>query len=373
VDDREWPCHNDFWRDHPQYWLGDSNTSPYQRGRDDVRLHNYLLAPVRDYYSAILEELCSKYDVDGVELDFQRFPRFFRNAEVVEGTKVMTAFVRRIRERVDRFGLERGKPLKLCVRVPHTITACEGAGLDVVGWDAAGLVDMINVSSFYLHTMELGIEEFQARTKRARIYGEMNYVTYQNSKVSTFARRYTTFEIYRASALNLLCRGVDGLSLFNYDYVPSETRLAMAEGLKGITDVEYLQTTPKDYAVYPGFGAFPATDAKTVELIIPDDTRDARFERALLRVETQESCADLRLGVWVNGRALPECEHEGIELFPPIAQNAAYATRDRVRFYTLPLEVLIRGRNSVRIENLDRAKRSCRLFSMEIGLYRHPG
>ena len=47
-----------------------------------------------------------------------------------------------------------------------------------------------------------------------------------NSKAGRFARRYTTFEGYRDSALNLFHRGVDGLSLFNYDYVPAEKRLA---------------------------------------------------------------------------------------------------------------------------------------------------
>jgi len=370
IQDLEWPSHNDFWRDHPEYWLAESDTSPYKRIKDDMRLHNYMLAPVRNYYFSIIEELCTNYDVDGVELDFQRFPRFFHNDKIKDGTKVMTAFVKRIRDMIDRIGAERDKTLKLSVRVPHTITACENAGLDVIGWDAAGLVDMINVSSFYIHTMELGIEDFKARTKRAKIYGEMNYVTYQNSKVSRFARRYATFAIYRASALNLLYRGVDGLSLFNYDYVPSKVRLAMAEGLKRITDVEYLRTLPKNYVIYPGFGTFPATNERTVELIVPDDTRKVRFDRALLRVETQASCADLCVRVWLNGGQLQECKYEGVELFPPMAQNAGYATRDRVKFYAVPLELLVPGRNKIEIKNLDKKKESCRLFSMELALYR---
>ena len=370
VQDREWPCHNDFWRDHPEYWLADADGNPYTRGRDDVRMHNYLLAPVRDYYYAILEELCTKYDVDGVELDFQRFPRFFHNDKMAEGTKVMTTFVQRIRTMVDRIGKERGKSLKLCVRVPHTIARCEEAGLDVVGWDGAGLVDMVNVSSSYLHTMEMDIEDFQARTKRAKVYGEMNYVTYQNSKVDRYARRYTTFPIYRASALNLFHRGADGLSLFNYDYVPTKSRLPMAAGLKGITDIERLKAWPKNYVVYPGFGTFRATNKKTVSVIIPDDTSKVAFKQALLRVETQNACTDLTIAAWLNGKPLQEAEHEGVELFPPIAQNAGYATRDKVKFYTVPLDLLIPGKNSVKLQNLDAKKRSCRLFSIELALYR---
>lgn len=370
VQDKEWPCHNDFWRDHPEYWLADSDTSPYKKSRDDVRLHNYMLPEVRDYYYAIIQELCTNYDVDGVEFDFQRFPRFFKNDEVEEGTKVMTAFVVSIRKMLDRIGAERGKYLKLCARVPHTIELCEEAGLDIVGWDAAGLFDMINVSSSYFHTMEMDIEGFQARTGNAKIYAEMNYVTNQNSKASKFARRYTTIPIYRATALNFFARGADGLSLFNWDYVPSNTRMEILPGLRQITDVEFLRTTAKDYAVYPFFGAFKKPNEETVELIIPDDTSKVHFESSVLRVETRENCEDLRIGVWFNDRQLEECEHKDVELFPALAQNEGYPTAEVVKFYTVPLDAVIPGKNTIRMENLDKEKRSCKFFSLEIALYR---
>lgn len=366
VTDLTWPTHNFIWREHPEYWLADSNTSPYSRDRDDVRLLNYMLPEVREYYFSIIEELCTRYDVDGVELDFQRFPRFFHNDQIKDGTRVMTGFVRRIRDVLDALGREREKSLRLCVRVPETVAKCNQAGLDVLGWDALGLVDMVNVSSFYNHTIELGIEEFKAGTKKAKLYGEMNYVTYQTKNKE---RRYTTFEIYRASALNLFYRGVDGLSLFNYDYVPSSQRLAMAEGLKRITDVEYLKTTAKDYVVYPGFGTFVAKDERTVDLIIPDDTTTGAFTRALLRVETRKPCAELNIAVSVNGNRLNACQHDDTEMFPPVERNAAYPVREALEFYELPLEFLIQGSNVIKIENLDKDKTSCEFCSMEIALY----
>lgn len=182
------------------------------------------------------------------------------------------------------------------MRVPETLAKCEAAGLDAPGWDAAGLVEMINISSFYNHTMELDIEGFKAKTRHARLYGEMNYVTAQAPK-NKFVRRYTTFDIYRATALNFFHRGADGLSLFNYDYVPDKLRLPMADGLKRITDVAYLKTMPKDYVITPGFGTFPATNEKVLDVIIPDDTAAVRFDRAVLRVETKQSCADMQIGV----------------------------------------------------------------------------
>jgi hypothetical protein len=36
----------------------------------------------------------------------------------------------------------------------------------------------------------------------------------------------------------------------------------------------------------------------------------------------------------------------------------------------VPLDVLAAGRSTARIENLDREKRPCRLFSLEITLFR---
>lgn len=368
VTDLAWPCHNAFWREHPEYWLGNSDASPYTRS-DNVRLFNYLIPAVRDHYFAILEELCTRYDVDGVELDFQRFPKFFPDNQLEEGSKVMTAFIGRIKTMMDRIGQARGKSLKLCVRVPETLAKCTQAGLDVCAWDTQGLVEMINLSSFYMHTMELGIEEFKAGTKRAKIYGEMNYVTTQNSQASKFARRYTTFEIYRATALNFFQRGVDGLSLFNYDYVPEKLRLPMSEGLKRITEVAFLKTTAKDYVIYPGFGSFPATNEKTIDLTIPDDTSKGQFKQSVLRIETKKNCAALQIVVWLNGKPLDTCPHDEVELFPPLAQNEGYPHRETLKFYTVPLDLLIPGKNHIEIKNLDKKKGSCQFFSMELALY----
>lgn len=367
VSDLDWPSHNAIWREHPEYWLGESEKPDNQR--DLSRLFNYLLPPVRDYYFSILQELCTNYDVDGVELDFQRFPKFFPSDKRDEGAGVMTAFVRRIKDMMDRIGHERGKSLKLCVRVPETLAKCQAAGLDVSGWDAAGLVDMINISSFYNHTLELDLEGFRARTKRAKLYGEMNYVTHQAPK-KKFARRYTTVETYRASALNLFYRGADGLSLFNYDYVPEKLRLSMAEGLKRVTDTGFLASQPKDYVVSRGFGTFPATNEKMLTLTIPDNTREERFSHAVLRVETGKSCADQRIAVRLNGKSLEPTERKDTELFPPLANNEGYPTSEVLKFYAVPLDLLVTGINQIELTNLDAKKRSCQFVSLELAIYR---
>lgn len=369
VDDLAWPTHNAFWREHPEYWLGNSKESPYSK-RDDVRLFNYHYTAVRDYYFSIIEELCTNYDLDGVELDFQRFPKFFLNSRLKEGTEIMTAFVNRIKTMLDRIGRERGKSLKLCVRVPETLAKCKKVGLDVSEWDRRGLVDMINLSSFYIHSIEIGLEEFRTNTKHAKIYGEMNYVTNQTTPS---IRRFTTIEIYHASALNFFHRGADGLSLFNYDYVPVQFREPMAEGLNRITDIDYLRNLSKNYVVYPGFGTFPATDEQTIDLIIPDDTSKIKFGQSVLRIETKEICTNLQIGVWLNDANLDSCPHEGSELFTPLDRNPSYPLREKLKFYSVPLNLLVPGSNRIEIKNLDRNKKSCQFYSMELALYRPQG
>ncbi|HUT91229.1 MAG TPA: hypothetical protein VMY37_17140 [Thermoguttaceae bacterium] len=356
INNKSFPTHNAFWREHPECCLGDRDRMGLS---DNLRLFNYLMPAVRDHYFAIIEELCTRYDVDGVELDFQRAPRFFHDGEIQQGTAVMTGFVERIRGMMNRIGRERGKPLKLCVRIPDCIAACTKAGLDVVAWDAAGLIDMINLSSFFYHSMEIDIEGVKA----------------------------TTIEMYRATAMNFLRRGADGLSVFNLDYVDGDCynlrvsrlerplkRLAMVEMLRGITDLNFLAGKSKNYIVYPNpqitRPAFPAADEQSLRLFVADDTSKARFAKGILRVETKEDSTALRIGAMLNGHSLERCETKDTELFEPVHRNQGFPGREVLKFFTVPLDRLVVGNNQIEITNLDKMKTKCTLFSMELALYK---
>ena len=380
IQDKTFPTHNAFWREHPQYWLGERDVMGYS---DNIRLFNYLLPEVREHYFAIIAELCTNYDIDGLELDFERVPRFFHNNQIAEGAPVMTAFVKRFRELLDKLSKERGKPLKLSVRVPDTIAFCGKVGLDVLAWDAAGLIDMFNVSPFWIQSTEIGIEEFKAKTRHAKIFGEINYLYSATDTVTKGAvhdvikgrfSRYTTFEMYRSAAANLLGRGADGISLFNLDYVVPSKRDAIPPVLKRITDMNFLKTTAKNYQVYPDPNVtaptFPAYDETTLKLFIADDARKTKFKRSVLRVEATEGCADTLIAVWLNGQRLEPCEHDDTELFPPLDRNPGFPAREKLKFFTVPLEQIIPGYNQFEIKNLDKAETKMTLFSMELALYR---
>lgn len=397
IQDKTFPTHNAFWREHPECWLGDRDRMGLS---DNLRLFNYMMPAVREHYFAIIEELCTKYDLDGVELDFQRVPRFFHDHEVEKGKSVMTAFVSRIRVMMSRIGTERGKPLRLCVRIPDGIAACEKVGLDVVAWDAAGLIDMINLSSFFHHSLEIDLEGVKAATRHAKVFGEMNKLYMQcmpvrfvgikgsvNEYNARTMRRVTTFEMYRATAMNFFRRGADGLSIFNLDYVDGDCynlkvsqleqplkRLAMVEMLRGITDLPFLEGQSKNYIVYPNSQvsrpSFPAKDAQTVRLVIADDPTKVKFVKGILRIETKEDSTAHRIEVKLNGHILASCEPADTELFEPVHRNEGFPNRELLKFYCVPLEHVITGSNQVEITNQDRPKSSLTLFSLELALYR---
>ena len=369
----DFPTHNNFWRAHPEYRLADGVKTAFVS--DSVRVLNYLKPEVRDFYFAVLEEICTKYDVDGVELDFQRAPRFFYDQDLAQGKAVMTAHIQRIRAMLDRLGAQRGKHLQLGVRAMHTVEANLQIGADVLAWDAAGWLDGIVVSSSYMHTADTGIEEFVAKRKKAHIYGELNYVHLQVSGTGHDSndRRYLTPETYRAATLSYLERGADGVSFFNTYCIPEPALSKLTTNLlTKYKDLEVLQRADKNYTCYANkatmFGPiFPAPNEKRFAMFIADELPGC-FQKATLRFETKVTCADVPVAAWVNGAQLQEFASPEPELFPPLAVNRASPKRANLKFFTVPLAALKFGVNQVEVKKLSGSKK-CDFVSAELALY----
>ena len=374
IQTEDFPTHNNFWRDHPEYRLGNDTKS--LSASDSGPVFNYLVPEVRDFYFSVLEEICTKYDVDGVELDFQRAPRFFHDRELAKGTEVMTAHVQRIRAMLDRIGAQRGKHLQLGVRAMPTVKDNLKRGLDILAWDAAGWLDGIIVSSSYLHTTDVGIEEFVAKRKKAHIYGELNYVNLQLAGTGHDSqdRRYLTLETYRAATLSYLERGADGVSFFNTYCIPQPSRSKLtADLLTKYKDLEVLKHSDKNYTCYASkatmFGQiFPARNEKRFEMFIADEVPGG-FKKAVLRFETKAACDDVHVEAWVNGTKLEELASDDLELFPPVTVNRAAPKRENLKFFTVPLSTMKFGINQIEVRKVDSGKKACVFVAAELGLY----
>ena len=130
------PFHSTFWRSHPDWQLSN-------KGLD------YEQSEVREHYLMLVREICGRYDLDGVELDFLRFWLYFRPGREHSGTKLMVDFIEQAREATRQAEKRLGHPVKLAVRVPGVPWIARRHGLDAVAWAKAGLVDLIVAGSFW--------------------------------------------------------------------------------------------------------------------------------------------------------------------------------------------------------------------------------
>jgi uncharacterized lipoprotein YddW (UPF0748 family) len=193
-----------FWRDHPQFQLAN--------GALDFK-HD----AVRDHVFRLIEEAVKRYDCDGIELDFQRFPRFFKDGGVEERVPRINELVKRVRHMLDALGKQRGKRLILAARIPSdygrsapTYQTARGIGCDPAAWAKNGWVDFLTVAEFLHVRYDLPIRPWKQLIGTVPIYGSIECAEGQKRE------QCLTAEKYRRAARHLWADGADGIYLFNF-------------------------------------------------------------------------------------------------------------------------------------------------------------
>ncbi|HRS94129.1 MAG TPA: family 10 glycosylhydrolase [Candidatus Latescibacteria bacterium] len=204
-----------FWLEHPEWRVG-------KVGDPLPDLHKTILGPVhpivaswlpagldfavpevRDYVLSQLTEVCERYPLDGLDLDFQRFPIYFRFGQEASNLPVMTEFVRSIRSMTNRVAGRRGRPILLSARIMETPEQNLGLGLDPVSWAREGLIDFVTISHYLRNTHPLPIGDFRRLLPSdLPIYGSIEFEREPDR--------------YREIARQLWKDGADGIMLFNF-------------------------------------------------------------------------------------------------------------------------------------------------------------
>ena len=215
-----WPSKRGRWeRERPHVAIGkdvpDRYVSVY--GRDFSYVFDYAQQEVRDLKFGLIEEICRDYDVDGIELDFLSHPMYFKQGREKAGMPIMTGFVRRIRNRLDEIGRQKGRRLTLMVRVLPTLALNREIGFDVGTWIREELMDMVAPATRGYLDMTPDLARFveAARGIPVQVVGGISdlYVTdYTGSKTGR-----ASLEMMRAAAQSFWGQGVSGLHLFNFD------------------------------------------------------------------------------------------------------------------------------------------------------------
>jgi len=184
---------------------------------------DYTHKEVRRYVYEAFKDILTRYDVDGVELDFTRHPLYFK--EVTQGIDIypeniekMNNFIRSLRDLTEQKSIEKGKPLLISIIVPDSLDFCYDIGLDVRTWCEEGLIDIVSVGSSHpgiFQTWEDAIAEY--KDYDVLVHANLDGNTYQsNSSMDKYA-------IDKQEAALAYAAGADGITLFNY-FSPNHER-----------------------------------------------------------------------------------------------------------------------------------------------------
>lgn len=197
-----------LWWDHPQWRLAGDPHNGFNFAVDEVRAH----------YLALLEELLHRYDADGLELDWLRFPWHFKRGEEEAGKQLLTEFMRETRKLADEAAERRGHAIGIAARVPAVPGFAIGMGMDAVTWGREGLVDLLILGSVWRPSdTDQPIEEWDRRLGPARrgvtlaagtdlwIRGTPSGLLMMND-----------IQSMRGFTVAMLDRGADAIYLFNH-------------------------------------------------------------------------------------------------------------------------------------------------------------
>ena len=199
-----------FWREHPEYRL-QRDRRTWSNGFD------YAQKPVRDRMAAYIREMLERYDADGVELDFLRFPNYFRPGTERASAPMLTEFLREIRATCDAAAKRRGHPVRIAVRLMSDPERVVAMGADVGEWTRGRMVDMLIVCNMYdTIKYEYHLDDWR------RLVGEgVPIVTgTDNGIVDGGRRRVLKLDEYRNWMELMRRKGADGTYFFNFPLRP---------------------------------------------------------------------------------------------------------------------------------------------------------
>ena len=265
-----------FTIDHPEWIIQRRDTLP--EGVQETAM-DYSIEEVRDHRFAILRELATREEVDGLELNFIRWGKFFVREEAPQKIHLMTDFVGRVRQMLIEVARMRNcDALKLGVRTPSTLAECRQAGLDPQVWVENDWLDYLAVCDFNFSDPQIPIDEFAAFTDDTKcslllqmgdmIGGVWRGKPSMKDRQRGLAIHTDSYHGYlnsaaeaRATAYNAYAWGADGVAFWNiccnmHDnarWCGPEQRARIMGWLNAVATPESVLAGPRHYHFLPLF------------------------------------------------------------------------------------------------------------------------
>jgi hypothetical protein len=343
IEDSFAPWSRSRWkREHPEYLFGapgDWNKYDMPDPRKWWGALDFAVPEVRAHMLRIFEDVFTRYDIDGIEMDWFRHPRFFRETNedqpvTPEHLAMMNDFVRKVRALADRTSAQRGRPLLISCRVPLSVERCRAVGLDLNTWLDEDLIDILEFGGD-LGPMAMAAQ-LRAMAGLAHKYHVPAMANICGSGLQP-AHTYHTKDAWYGAAMNAWQAGVDGIYAFNLfptEPVEQYSRMGSAETLKGLDKIYAIDPIePRDFwgfdraaLVVPDRLPIPLAPNGIVTARLPvgediaANAPEGKTARAVLRIRLSEAAQGDQLRVTLNGTDLGTAPSE--EALVPAATTA---------------------------------------------------
>ena len=219
-----------FWRDHPEFRIYPDLVAFGSRNPWTDFTLDFAHKEVRDYCFAMARELLTRYDCDGIELDWMRCSPCLTPETAQQDAHFLTEFVRRVKKAADRAAADRDHPVGVAVRVPPTPKDRQLLGYELEKWVAEKLVDIVILSGESAAYFELDIRrETEALKRLAPSVVVVPMIDRLQCSDVCFPM-HGNLALYKGWADSMLSRGADGLYLFNLEYSAIEAQRGVYAG-----------------------------------------------------------------------------------------------------------------------------------------------
>jgi len=294
IHPRRWTT--EFRANHPQYELGDRcGSGQHEPGAyfvgERCRGYDFSIPEVRAHRLKLVEEVCTRYDVDGFEWDFMREYKHLL-PDVEDRESILTDYMREARELLRRIGEKRGRAVGFGVRVSPTLEKCHAEGMEMETWVREDLVDYVSPSPFAPTVTQPFFKPFVDLTRGTgcRVYACCS--EQMDGRWSCPGKwGPPPASALRAGMFNAWQEGVDGVYLFNFNVQigrnRTEDRILLHElgnpASLEFKDKLYLVTanynrvhlTAYDFPLPLEFETQPTGPGETIEFSVGDDLKKA--------------------------------------------------------------------------------------------------